>query len=166
MGIAALGAGGVVTLAACANDDAGTTPSTGAGSSSAPASSAPASSASSPAASGSASANSPAASASSSAAVPDGVKVPKSQIPEGSGIVLDNADYVVTQPSQGVYKAFTKRCTHQGNPLGSVEGTNIICPFHGSKFSIVDGSVTAPPATESLEEFKVVEAGSDIVIVA
>lgn len=164
-GIVALGAGGVGVLAACASDDAGTTPSTGAGSSSAPASSAPASSA--PASSTSPSASSkPSASESSSAAVPDGTKVAKSDVPEGGGIVLEDADYVVTQPSKGVYKAFTKRCTHQGNPLGSVEGNDILCPFHGSKFSITDGSVTAPPATKALQEYKVVEAGSDIVIIA
>lgn len=169
-GIVALGAGGVGALAACASDDAGTTPSTGAGSSSAPASSAPASSApasSAPASSSSPSASSkPSASESSSAAVPDGTKVAKSDVPEGGGIVLEDADYVVTQPSKGVYKAFTKRCTHQGNPLGSIEGNNILCPFHGSKFSITDGSVTAPPATKALQEYKVVEAGSDIVVIA
>lgn len=170
MGVVALGAGGVGTLAACASgSDAGTTPSTGAGSSAtsaAPSSSAPSTSPSSSGSSSASGSASSSAKASSTAPVPAGTKVAKSSVPEGGGIVLDDADYVVTQPSAGVYKAFTKRCTHQGNPLGSIQGTNILCPFHGSKFSINDGSVTSPPATKALEEFKVVESGSDLYIQA
>jgi Rieske Fe-S protein len=67
---------------------------------------------------------------------------------------LENADYVVTQPSKGKYKAFSKICTHQGCPVASVENGVIHCNCHGSEYSIKDGSVTNPPATKGLEEAK------------
>ncbi len=155
VGAVALGVGGVSALAACSTDDAGGTPSTTAPSSSAPSSSAPSSGAST---------SGPSSSASSSAAVPDGIKVPTSDIPEGGGIILTDSDYVVTQPTSGNYKAFTKICTHQKCPVTKITGTNIVCECHGSQYSIADGSVTKPPATQGLAEAKTQVAGDVVVI--
>ena len=40
-------------------------------------------------------------------------------------------------------------CSHLGGPLqeGKVSAGNIVCPWHGSQFSLDDGSVRAGPAT-------------------
>ncbi|HEX4519116.1 MAG TPA: Rieske 2Fe-2S domain-containing protein [Gaiellaceae bacterium] len=40
------------------------------------------------------------------------------------------------------------RCTHRGGPLseGTVEADCIVCPWHGSRFSFLDGSVRSGPA--------------------
>jgi Rieske Fe-S protein len=75
-------------------------------------------------------------------------------VPVGGGVILEDADYVVTQPSEGKYKAFSKICTHQGCPVASVENGVIHCNCHGSEYSISDGSVTNPPATKPLTESK------------
>jgi nitrite reductase/ring-hydroxylating ferredoxin subunit len=40
-------------------------------------------------------------------------------------------------------------CSHYGAPLdqGSVEGACLVCPWHGSRFRLADGSVARGPAT-------------------
>jgi Rieske Fe-S protein len=96
-------------------------------------------------------ASSPSASA-SNANAPNGPSVATSKVPVGGGVILEDADYVITQPSKGDYKAFSKICTHQGCPVASVDNGNIHCDCHGSEYSIEDGSVTNPPATKALAE--------------
>jgi Rieske Fe-S protein len=90
----------------------------------------------------------------STANAPEGPSVATSSVPVGGGVILENADYVVTQPSKGSYKAFSKICTHQGCPVAAVENGVIHCNCHGSEYSIKDGSVTNPPATKGLAEAK------------
>jgi len=90
----------------------------------------------------------------SKAKAPDGPRVATSKVPVGGGVILEHADYVVTQPTKGKYKAFSKICTHQGCPVASVENGVIHCNCHGSEYSITDGSVTNPPATKALAESK------------
>ena len=75
-------------------------------------------------------------------------------MPVGGGVILKDADYVVTQPSKGKFKAFSKICTHQGCPVASVDNGVIHCNCHGSEYSIKDGSVTNPPAPKPLAEAK------------
>ena len=84
------------------------------------------------------------------AEAPTGPSVATSKVPVGGGVILENADYVVTQPSKGEYKAFSKICTHQGCPVASVSSGVIHCDCHGSEYSIEDGSVTNPPAPRPL----------------
>lgn len=45
--------------------------------------------------------------------------------------------------------ALADRCTHRGGPLhdGEVEDGCIVCPWHGSAFSLEDGEVASGPAT-------------------
>jgi Rieske Fe-S protein len=90
----------------------------------------------------------------STAKAPTGPSVATSKVPVGGGVILENADYVVTQPSKGTYKAFSKMCTHQGCPVASITGGVIHCDCHGSEYSIEDGSVTNPPAPKPLAEAK------------
>jgi Rieske Fe-S protein len=75
-------------------------------------------------------------------------------VPVGGGVILQDADYVITQPSKGKYKAFSKICTHQGCPVAGIRNGVIHCNCHGSEYSIKDGSVTNPPAPKSLAETK------------
>jgi Rieske Fe-S protein len=88
----------------------------------------------------------------SQAKAPSGPSVATSKVPVGGGVILENADYVITQPTKGKYKAFSKICTHQGCPVASVENGVIHCNCHGSEYSITDGSVTRPPAPKPLAE--------------
>jgi Rieske Fe-S protein len=82
-------------------------------------------------------------------------------VPSGGGII--QGDYVITQPTQGTFKAFTKICTHQGCEVSEVKNGTINCPCHGAKFSIKDGSVAGGPAPKPLAETKVKVDGDNIV---
>ena len=149
--MAALAGAGAPILAACGGSDnasgGGTSPSSS-GSSSAPSSSAPASS-----------------SAPSSSAPAGGGSVlgPVADVPVGGGKVFSDAKVVVTQPTAGTFKGFSAVCTHQGNPIGSVEGGQIVCPFHNSHFSITDGSPVSGPAQSPLPAVNVKVQGGNIV---
>jgi nitrite reductase/ring-hydroxylating ferredoxin subunit/uncharacterized membrane protein len=56
---------------------------------------------------------------------------------------------VVLIADGGELFAMGATCSHQGGPLdeGSVEDGCIVCPWHGSRFSLRDGSVVGGPAT-------------------
>lgn len=92
------------------------------------------------------------------------VSVPRAQVPEGSGVVLDKQPYVVTQPEAGTYKAFTKTCPHQGCAVAFITNKQIVCPCHSSQFSITDGSRTAGPAKTGLKEYPVKVDGDNLTI--
>lgn len=51
--------------------------------------------------------------------------------------------------SGGRVVAYSDRCTHRGGPLdeGTVKDGCVTCPWHGSVFSLADGSVVSGPAT-------------------
>ncbi|WP_291523855.1 Rieske (2Fe-2S) protein [Branchiibius sp. NY16-3462-2] len=87
--------------------------------------------------------------------------VAASEVPVGGGVIVQEK-YVVTQPTSGEYKAFTAICTHQGCPVTSVADGVIKCPCHGSEFSISDGSVKQPPATEPLASYTATLEGSEV----
>lgn len=148
-GAAAAGLAGICAplLAACGGDgDAGGTPSAGPTSSSAPTSG-------------------PTSSAPSSAPSTGGGAVlgPVSDVPVGGGKVFADQKVVVTQPTAGQFKGFSAVCTHAGNPVGSVENGQIVCPFHQSRFNIADGSVAKGPATTPLPSVDVTVQGGNIL---
>jgi len=157
-GLVALTSGGVAALGACSPAEEAAEPTTSPASS-APATSAPASSP--PPSSPSVSEPTP-----SPAEEPSGPSVARSEVPVGGGVILEDADYVITQPTAGEFKAFSKICTHMQCPVGSVEGGTINCPCHGSKYSIKDGSVVNPPAPDPLKEAEVTVSGDRVVVTA
>ncbi len=87
-----------------------------------------------------------------------------SDVPVGGGAIFADEKVVVTQPSEGDFKAFTAICTHQGCPVGQVDGEEIQCPCHGSVFSIADGSVVNGPATSPLSEVGISVDGDQITL--
>ncbi len=82
-------------------------------------------------------------------------------VPEGGGLI--QGDYVITQPVAGTFKAFSKVCTHAGCDVNKIDGGQIACPCHNSKFSIETGEPTSGPATKALPETKVKVDGDNIV---
>jgi Rieske Fe-S protein len=82
-------------------------------------------------------------------------------VPEGGGVI--KADYVITQPKSGTFKAFTNVCPHAGCKVDKVDGGQILCPCHGSKFAIDTGARTAGPANKGLEEINIKVDGDNIV---
>jgi nitrite reductase/ring-hydroxylating ferredoxin subunit len=67
-------------------------------------------------------------------------------VPVGGGTIFTDEKVVVTQPTEGDFKAFTAVCTHQGCLVGQVADGTIQCPCHGSEFSIEDGSNVVGPS--------------------
>ena len=94
------------------------------------------------------------------------LSIPVDRIPVGGGVILDNANFVVTQPTAGEFKAFNKMCTHQGCPVSEILGTDIHCTCHGAKYSITDGSVTQGPATKPLKAAKAELDGDEVKVSA
>lgn len=86
------------------------------------------------------------------------------KVPVGGGLVFAGEKVVVTQPTEGEFKAFTAVCTHAQCVVSSVEDDEIDCSCHGSRFSITDGSVVTGPADEPLTELEVSVEGEDISV--
>ena len=89
-----------------------------------------------------------------------------SAIPVGGGVAYTAAKVVVTQPTKGVYKAFSAVCTHVGCICNQVADGTINCPCHGAKFKITDGSVVAGPATAPLPAAPTVSVTNGQVVMA
>ena len=101
--------------------------------------------------------------ASAAPAAPSGTALTStSDVPVGGGTVFADKNVVVTQPTAGDFKAFSATCTHQGCKVKSVADGNIVCPCHGSKFAIADGSVTNGPAKSPLPEKTISVDGNSI----
>ena len=97
-------------------------------------------------------------------AAPAAALAKTSEIPVGGGKIFTDKKVVVTQPTQGEFKAFSTVCTHQGCTVGKIEGGTIDCPCHGSKFAIADGSPTHGPARRPLPEAKITVSGDTITL--
>ena len=100
----------------------------------------------------------------SSSPSPSGALGPTSDVPVGGGKIYTAEKVVVTQPTKGQFKAFSAVCTHQGCVVAKIEGKDIDCTCHGSKFSITDGSVVSGPAKAPLDEVHVSTDGGQITV--
>lgn len=85
-------------------------------------------------------------------------------VPVGGGAIFEEQKVVVTQPTEGDFKAFSATCTHQGCLVTEVTDGGIDCACHGSIFSIEDGSVVEGPAEEALAEMTVTVDGDNISV--
>ena len=77
---------------------------------------------------------------------------------EGNRIALFNLD--------GEIFAIDDACTHDGGPLseGSVQGDEVVCPWCGSRFSIVWGQARGLPAMEDVASYKVRVTKDDVEV--
>jgi nitrite reductase/ring-hydroxylating ferredoxin subunit len=101
-------------------------------------------------------------SASGGTAAPAAKAIAKtSDVPVGSGVIV--GDVVVTQPSAGVFKGLSAKCTHKGCTVDKVADGTIDCPCHGSKFNL-DGTVANGPAQEPLAVENITVQGDSIML--
>ena len=85
-----------------------------------------------------------------------------SDVPVGGCFVVASAKVVVTQPTEGDFKAFSAVCTHQGCLVESSTDGEIPCPCHLSHFSLEDGSPVSGPASAPLAPVQITVDGDSI----
>ncbi len=66
----------------------------------------------------------------------------------------------------GKYYAINNVCTHVGGPLdeGRLEGSEVQCPWHASRFDVRTGEVKGGPARLPESTYEVRVQGSDILV--
>jgi nitrite reductase/ring-hydroxylating ferredoxin subunit len=77
-----------------------------------------------------------------------------------------NGEKVCLSNVEGRYYAIGNVCTHMGGPLaeGKIEGFEVQCPWHGSKFDIRTGNVVSPPAMRAEPTYEVKVEDNSILI--
>jgi nitrite reductase/ring-hydroxylating ferredoxin subunit len=90
-----------------------------------------------------------------------------SQLADGrpTRVVVDDTPILLLRDADQVF-AIHDRCSHRGCSLseGSVEGEEIVCACHGSRFDRRDGSVRRGPATSAQPAFQVRERDGRIEV--
>jgi nitrite reductase/ring-hydroxylating ferredoxin subunit len=66
----------------------------------------------------------------------------------------------------GTFYAIGDTCTHRGGPLseGTIQGTTVICPWHGACFDLGSGKNLTPPAPGPVPAYRVRVEGTDVQI--
>jgi len=67
---------------------------------------------------------------------------------------------------EGNYYAIGNVCTHVGGPLneGTLEGYEVECPWHGSKFDVRTGEAIKPPARQAVPKYEVKVEENNILV--
>ncbi|MEY4418554.1 MAG: hypothetical protein RIQ88_992 [Actinomycetota bacterium] len=71
---------------------------------------------------------------------------------------------LITQPKAKTYRAFNATCTHAGQLISSLSGTNLRCDAHGATFNMDSGRVTGGPAPRALTKYTLTVTGTTIYI--
>jgi glycine betaine catabolism B len=77
-----------------------------------------------------------------------------------------NGEKICLANVEGKYYAIGNICTHLGGPLaqGKLEGYEVQCPWHGSRFDIRTGRVTRPPAMRSEPTYEIKIENDNILV--
>src|SRR5919206_1255182 len=77
---------------------------------------------------------------------------------DGEDVCIANVD--------GKYYAIGNVCTHEGGPLadGVLEGYEVECPWHQSRFDVRTGEVRGPPASESEPTYEIKVDGNSMLV--
>ena len=98
----------------------------------------------------------------------DFVKVAESKDigPSSMNVVLVAGEKVCIINIEGNFYAIGNVCTHMGGPLneGTLEGFEVECPWHGSKFDVRTGEPTKPPARQAVSSYEVKIQDNNILV--
>jgi 3-phenylpropionate/trans-cinnamate dioxygenase ferredoxin component len=80
-------------------------------------------------------------------------------------VAVDGTDVAVVRDGDDWY-AIDDECSHASIPLseGDVEGCEIECWLHGSRFDLRTGKPSGPPATEPVPVYAVRVEGDDVLV--
>jgi nitrite reductase/ring-hydroxylating ferredoxin subunit len=81
-------------------------------------------------------------------------------------VIVDGEEICLAHAEDGEYYAIGDICTHEEYSLsdGELWGLDVECPAHGSRFCLLDGSVTGFPAVIPTKVYKVEIDGDDVYI--
>ena len=93
---------------------------------------------------------------------------PLAELPPGEGLRVDEVDppIAVFHTDDGQVFAIDDTCTHQDASLadGWLEGCEVECPLHASRFDLRTGAVDAPPAKRGVRTHQVSLTDGDIYV--
>lgn len=71
--------------------------------------------------------------------------------------VMVGPDPVVLANVNGRVYAVRDRCSHEDFPLseGDLEGSVLVCPFHGARFDVTSGAARGLPAVRPVKSYPV-----------
>ena len=93
------------------------------------------------------------------ACLPPKQTIDAKDVPVGSAVIVGN--FIITQPTSGVYHAYSATCPHQGAKITQVNGDTVTCTNHNSVFSITDGAPVSGPSRAGLKEAKLKTDGNN-----
>ena len=93
------------------------------------------------------------------ACLPPKQTIDANDVPVGSAVIVGN--FIITQPTSGVYHAYSATCPHQGAKITQVNGDTVTCTNHNSVFSITDGAPVSGPSRAGLKEAKLKTDGDN-----
>ena len=96
------------------------------------------------------------------ACLPPKQTIDANDVPVGSAVIVGN--FIITQPTSGVYHAYSATCPHQGAKITQVNGDTVTCTNHNSVFSITDGAPVSGPSRAGLMEAKLKTDGNNKLI--
>jgi chlorite dismutase/nitrite reductase/ring-hydroxylating ferredoxin subunit len=75
----------------------------------------------------------------------------------GAKVVYASGEQIALFNAGGTIYALANRCTHANGPLadGSLDGTKVTCPYHGSQFDLTTGRPLCGPASRPLARYDV-----------
>jgi glycine betaine catabolism B len=91
----------------------------------------------------------------------------RKDLKEGELLKVEHAGkQIVLSMVNGKIYAMDAVCSHEGGPLedGTLDGYEVECPWHGSKFDVRTGKVTNPPADTPQSIYEVRAENTDILL--
>ncbi len=93
-----------------------------------------------------------------------------SEVPVGGGKIFTAEKVMISQPTEGEFKAFSTICTHQKCAITKLTGDEIECGCHHSRFAVKDGSNIEGPnktpagSVKDLASLKVEVRGDELFV--
>jgi 3-phenylpropionate/trans-cinnamate dioxygenase ferredoxin subunit len=92
---------------------------------------------------------------------------PLAEIPDGGAVAveIEGIELALVRDGEAVY-AVIDECSHAAIPLseGEVEGNEIECWLHGSRFDLRTGKPVNLPATEPVQTFPTIIEGDTVLV--